>query len=229
MKRFVLLAIPLLTILLLLAGCSSQESFRIQSLAKSEIDTVADTHLQTAESLMVALTRKLYARNPRELAKTPKVKLEDRITTLFGINRYLQKFDELAGKRSIDAMLLALNDDYQGDRVFALVAGLSTMIRASYENKEEFFMTDQLHEQKLYNSARNIEILAWRLQSRRNARSEPLLLTNATGRTVNLSFERLYGKLIANQDMMANLMSQKNQRAIRKTVQTIGRIAFLPI
>jgi hypothetical protein len=72
------------------------------------------------------------------------------------------------------------------------------MIFLSYNGKTEFYLTDNLNAQKLYNSARNIEIAAWKLADARDARGEPLLVSNkASGDVVNLSFEREFGKMIA--------------------------------
>ncbi len=189
---------------------------------------VADSHLQTVESLLEQLTKKLYARNPRELKKQPTYLLENRLNILHGANRHNQTYDELNNLRGTDAIQLALDKRFQGDRVFALMAGLTSMILESYNNQEEFFINDSLDEQKLYNSARNIEILLWKLRQQSLA-DETLLLTNATGDEVNLSFERLFGKLIATQDMIAHLVAQRNQRTIRTAVHTAGRLVFLPI
>ncbi|MRI33664.1 hypothetical protein EOPP23_11775 [Endozoicomonas sp. OPT23] len=213
---------------LTLTGCSSKNSFRVESLAKSEIDMVSDLHLKTADQLLKELTVKLYARNPRELEKNS-FSVEYRVKQLFGTYRLLESSPELNGSIGSDAILLSLDSQFSGDRVFALMFGLTGMIHASYNNKEEFFITDSLDEQKLHNSARNIEILLWRLKQANDENHSPLILTNGTGSEINLSFERLFGKLIANQDMMAQLISRKNHRAIRNAVHTIGSFVFLPI
>ena len=84
---------------------------------------------------------------------------------LFNERRNLS-FPQLDGRVGTDAMLLALDENYTGDRVFALMTGLVSMIRTSYGNKAEFYMLDDLEPQALYNSARNIEILVWRLKQK---------------------------------------------------------------
>ena len=104
------------------------------------------------------------------------------------------------------------------------------MIFLSYNAKTEFYLTDSLDAQKLYNSARNIEIAAWKLSNARDARGEPLILSNeASGEVLNLSFEREFGKMIAYQDIMAEVAAQRTNRTIRRVVQTVAAMAFLPI
>ena len=100
----------------------------------------------------------------------------------------------------------------------------------SYNGKTEFYLTDSLDPQKLYNSARNIEIAAWKLAHARDARGEPLLLSNEmAGDARNLSFEREFGKMIAYQDVMAQIAAQRTNRVIRRVVQTLATAVFLPI
>jgi hypothetical protein len=43
------------------------------------------------------------------------------------------------------------------------------MLNAAFEEKTEFFMLDELDPQKIYNSARNLEIAAWKLANARDA------------------------------------------------------------
>ena len=128
-----------------------------------------------------------------------------------------------------DAMLLAFDAHYQGDRVFALGVGLRGMLYKAYGEKSELFLLDSLDPQKLYNSARNIEIIAWRLAHKRGAKGRLLLLTNSTNGTINLSFERLFGKMIANQDMISEIIAAGANRTINKIVHSIAQAVFLPV
>ena len=114
--------------------------------------------------------------------------------------------------------------------VGAVLVGLASMVFLSYNGKTEFYLTDALDAQKLYNSARNIEIAAWKLANARGARGEPLLLSNEmVGDVRNLSFEREFGKMIAYQDVMARIAAQRTNRLIRRVVQTLATAVFLPI
>ncbi|WP_263081210.1 hypothetical protein [Endozoicomonas sp. Mp262] len=220
--------VGLLVSALFLTGCRSATEFDVQSLAKTDIDMVADANILAIENLLQELTVKLYSRNPRELRKIPGQSLEDRQQQLF-LTASTFAFEELGYQRSVDAMLLAFDPEFEGDRVFALMVGLTTMLDDAYDNQREFFITSKLDQQKLYNSARNIEVLIWRLNQRRDEKGGLYLLTNATSGAINLSFERLFGKLIARQDMMATLVAQKTNRTINRVVQGLATMAFVPI
>ncbi len=215
-----------------LSACATQPNqggFRIQQLAKSDIDFVVDSHIRAQESHLRALAIKLYKRNPAELGKQPGKTLNARLEQLFGRPGELI-FDELGGRQSVEAMLLGFDDQYTGDRVFAIMAGLTDMTRRSYNYKREFFMFDELDQQKLYNSARNIEVLVWRLGQRRNPQGQLYLLTNELNEEAsNLSFERLFGKMIALQDMLAQITADKTNRSITKVIQNTATMVFLPI
>ena len=109
--------------------------------------------------------------------------------------------------------------------------GLHGMIKASYNYKESFYITDKkLNPQKLYNSARNIEVLIWRLSNTFNSNGKILLITNTFNKDKkNLSFERLFGKLIANQDILSKSIASQEGRIIQKFAKRIASAIFLPI
>ncbi len=217
----------LLCLLLVLAGCAGQE-FRLQNFAKTDIDMVADQHQRAVEELLKELTVKLYKRNPRYLKLMPGSTIEKRTSQIFNAPGQLQ-FSEV-GVSGTDAIELALNGSYTGDRVFALMVGLTDMIRRSYGYQSEFFMFTELDEQQLYLSARNLEIALWRLYSHRDERGNPLILTNSrNGERHNLSYERLFGKLIALQDMLGTIVAGKNQRVIKTVAQNVATMAFFPL
>ena len=104
------------------------------------------------------------------------------------------------------------------------------MLMSSYEYKTEFYLLDSLDGQKLYNSARNIEITAWKLGHDVDTNGELFLYTNSLpGEPVNLSYERIFGKLIATQDNLALIIADKNNRTIKKVIQSMASAIFLPI
>lgn len=196
-------------------------------MAKSDASLVYEVHQQQAIVLLRELTVKLYKRNPNQLPG--RFTINERLESLFEVPDFLE-FKECGGAIETELMEQVLATEFQGDRVFCLMAGLLGMIRHSFSYKTEFFVTASLDEQKLYKSARNIERLAWRLRTIPEGRSAPLLLTNSTdSKPVNLSFERLFGKLIAQQDMLALIVAGKNKRAINYIVRQIGSFFFLPL
>ena len=214
--------------LLSVLGCSASSEFHIKDLAKTDIDDVSEIHLNQVTDLLRQLTKKLYKKNPYELKKVRGQTIESRIDQIFTCPAD-RKYKELSFKESTDAILLGFEPEFEGDRVFALMYGAYTMIHKAYNNRCEFFMLDVLDEQNLYNSARNIEILVWRLNTRRTADGHPIILTNSLdGEVRNLSYERIFGKLISLQDTMALVVSNRTGRMIKEAVQIAG-MAFLPI
>jgi hypothetical protein len=104
------------------------------------------------------------------------------------------------------------------------------MVHAAFNEKTEFFMTDELDAQKLYNAARNFEIADWKLSQTRDAKNEPILLSNEmTAGAANLSFEREFGKIIGSLDVLAGIIAEKGQRTLFKLLQSIATAMFLPV
>jgi hypothetical protein len=193
------------------------------------MDVVGDTHLNQAVSLLKTLTEKLYHMNSKFLLKIPGATIEDRISQIFQCPPPpFPGGQDLSGWA--DMIQLGFDPNYTGDRVFAVMLGLYTMIHESYSGNCELFIVDFLDPQDLYNSARNIEILVWRLSNKRDVYGNLFLETNQCGGPVqNLSFERLFGKLIALQDTMAHLEASRNRRIITRTVQQTASMVFLPV
>ncbi|MGH8120569.1 MAG: hypothetical protein ACRESK_08145 [Gammaproteobacteria bacterium] len=206
-----------------------KKSFTVKSLAKSDIDGVLDIHVQEIRSYLRELMVKLYKRNPRELEKSGYPDPEKNIARVFD-EQHNWKFEELQNKKSTDAIQLAFDQSYEGDRVFAFSVGLTSMIMAAYGNKTEFYMLDKVEPQKLYNSARNVEIAVWKLEHDVDIGGQLFLYTNSLpGEEVNLSYERLFGKIIATQDNIAVIIADSTNRVIKKVIQQAAMAAFLPI
>ena len=50
-----------------------------------------------------------------------------------------------------------------------------------------------------------------------------------SGTVHNLSFEREFGKIIAEQDTMAKIVAEKTNRSIAHVIQTLATVVFLPL
>ena len=222
----------------LVAGCAqttevrqSVPAFEPKQLGKMDIDRVADIHRREVFVSLRLLADKLYRRNPKEWQKGGYASREAALDHLLD-PRTGWRLPALGGRRGTDAVLLALSADYAGDRVAAFVAGLGDMLNVAFAEKNEFFMFDSLDPQKLYNSARNLEIAAWKLAAARDAAGQPLLLSNESAtaqQPANLSFEREFGKMIANLDLLAIALAERGQRTIARTSQSIATAVFLPV
>lgn len=213
------------SLMLLVGACASYE---VKNLAKTDIDLVADEVIIGTRDLVHDLTIKLYLRNPAQLRKTPGMTIERRLAML-RVNERELVFPELQGRQGIDAMDLAFDSGFHGDRVFALVAGLADMLRQSYGYKPEMYMLDQLNAEALATSARNVEVLVWKLKQTRRSDGRPYLITHERNGVVdNLSFERLFGKLIALQDLLAKVAADADDRLITTAVHTASTV-FIPL
>lgn len=233
-------ALAALCLSALLAGCAgslhdqrrnapAERAFQVADLAKSDIDQVVEIDLDHSMASLRLLMEKLYRRNPRELHKNPGATIDGMIRRAFDPSAGW-RFAELGDLHGTDALLLAFRPDYAGDRVFAFIAGLGGMLHRAYNGQREFFLFDRLDPQNLYNAARNIEIAAWKLANARDADGNLLLLSNALDASgQNLSFERELGKLIGYQDLLARVIAQRSNRALRFVVQNAASAVFLPI
>ncbi len=202
----------------------------VNQLAKTDFDRLADVELdENTQSLRTIMT-KLYKRNPRELHKSTPDPAEKMVDWVFdGELQHHWQFKEIANKQGTDAIFLAFDANYQGDRVLPFIVGLQTMLAKAHDNKKEFYLTDSLDPQRLYNVARNIEIAAWKLSTSRDADGKLFLLTNEINALErNLSFEREFGKMIGRTDLYATALAEKSQRLISRALQSLATAVFLP-
>lgn len=217
--------VTLVVVVLLLSGCGGYE---IKNLAKSDIALVTDEFIAETRTLVRDLMVKLYRRNPDQLTRGSGTSIDARLRQIRDTSGPLA-FSELGLAEELDALELAFDPAFEGDRVFALIAGLGGMLRLAYGYDQEAFIFNSLDPQILETSARNTEILLWRLSNNRRSDGRHWLITNEyRGDVDNLSFERLFGKLIALQDMMARIASDASDRTITKVMHTATSI-FIPL
>lgn len=200
----------------------------LSQLGKSDLDRMADVEMRENTQSLRLLMIKLYKRNPHELKKSTSGTLDEMVDWVFegGHGWRLKKINEAQGT---DAIQMAFLPEYQGDRVLPLIVGLQTMLIKAHGGKSEFYMTDSLDPQNIYNAARNVEIAAWKLSNARDAQGQLYLLTNELrDHERNLSFEREFGKIVGRLDLYAVTLSEKSQRFISRVVQNLATALFLP-
>ena len=225
MYIFTMRTVLIFALHLALMGCAGYE---LRNLAKSDIDMVADEFIDESRRLVQDLTVKLYKRNPRELGKNPGMTIDMRLSQLRAKPGPLI-FVELGGKQEVAALELVFDPLYKGDRVFAMVVGLGGMLRYAYGYNSELFLFDSLKPDRLMASAHNVEVLLWRLKNSRRSDNNHFLITSEyRGVTDNLSFERLFGKLIVLQEMMARIAGDASHRYVNKAVHTASSV-FMPL
>lgn len=199
-------------------------------LVKNDLDRMADVELEeNTQSLRILMT-KLYKRNPNQLAKSTPDPIEKMVDWVFdGELQHHYEFKEIHNKQGTEAIFLAFDANYQGDRVLPFIVGIHTMLLKAHGNKKEFYLTDKIDPQSIYNVARNIEIAAWKLSTSRDANGNLYLLSNELNTTDrNLSFEREFGKMIGRTDLYAIALAEKSQRLISRVMQSLATAVFLP-
>lgn len=221
---------------LMLTGCATELDRRgrsetrvdVKYLAKTEIDRIADTNRSEVVDGLLLIADKLYKRNPKEWRKGGQASREAALDKLR--RRQFHSWPELGGRREGQAAALAFTEAYEGDRVAALVFGLLTMVDAAYEHKQEFYILDGLHEMKLFNCARNMEVAIWKLAMDRTAAGELFLLSNELDPSNrNLSFEREFGRLTGLLDFMAKVVADRNGRTLSRLTHSVVSSIFLPV
>jgi hypothetical protein len=218
----------LLLAVLGLSACASNGGFAPGQLVKTDIDRVVEAHRKEVFASLKLLAEKLYKRNPREWKKDGHGSAEAAVDRLFD-PQLAWRLPMLEGRRGVEAVVAAFREDFRGDRVAALVGGLGGMLDAAFEGRTEFFVLDDVDPQKLYNSARNVEIAVWKLGHARDAEGNLLLLTNEMTPAQNLSFEREFGKIIGHLDLLSKIVADKTNRTIVKMVQNLATAIFLPV
>jgi hypothetical protein len=172
---------------------------------------------------------KLYKINPKYINKNEKFDSVSQVIIDIFKEVDINKIDK-TGKNNIDYILKGFDKNFTGDRIYYISKGLYGMINASYNYKKKFYLTDaKLDAQKLMNTATNIETLVWRLSNTRNGNSLLIKTNNMQENKMNLSFERLFGKLINNQENMAKIISSQQGRVLQKAAKGIVSSIFLPI
>ncbi len=191
---------------------------------------MADVELAENTQSLRNLMLKLYKRNPNQLAKSTSDNAEKMTEWVFENElQHHWQFKEIINKQGTDAIFLAFDANYQNDRVLPFIVGLQTMLAKAHGNKTEFYLTDKIEPQNIYNVARNIEIAAWKLSNARDAEGNLYLLTNEiSDKDRNLSFEREFGKMIGRTDLYAIALAEKSQRLISRVIQSIATAVFLP-
>ncbi|WP_228276215.1 hypothetical protein [Neopusillimonas aestuarii] len=229
-----------LVINLILGGCTainnpngkgpSNEDMTFDQMVQTDFNrTVTIAMRDNLDSLKV-LTEKLYRRNPNQWRKTTAENIEEAIKRSNTAIDARTPPSALRGLSDIQILSVSLDPTYPGDRVAAFVYGLADTIIRAHNGKTRFYVTDSIDAQHVFNAARNVEIAAWLLATRKDKHNQPLLLANEIGPDgTNLSFEREFGQIIGRLDLIANLMDENLRRVGINYVQGLLFFNFLPV
>lgn len=198
-------------------------------LGKTDFDRMADHEIRENIQSLRTLMIKLYKRNPSELKKSTSDDAEKMVNWVFNGNHNFN-FEAINNLQGTDAIYLAFNQEYKGDRVLPFIVGIYTMLIKAHGGKKEFYLFDSVDPQLLYNASRNIETAVWKLSNAKDVSGKPFLLTNElTEKENNLSFEREFGKIIGRTDFLAFTLSEKTERSITRVIQNLVTGVFIPI
>jgi len=200
----------------------------INQFGKTDFDRMADLEIRENIESLKTLALKFYKRNPNQLKKSTTDDAEKMVNWIFS-GDHEDNFESLQNKKDTEALNFVFDDSFEGDRVLALIIGLKTMMLQAHGNKIDFYMFDSLNPQNIYTVARNIEVVVWKLSSKKDLNGNPFLITNTlTESESNLSFEREFGKMIGRTDYFAFTISEKTERTITRAVQSVSTRIFLP-
>ncbi len=205
-----------------------QDRSSYHQLGKNDFDRMTDMEIrENTESLRI-LMLKLYKRNPHELQKSTSDPAEKMVDWVFdGETQHHFKFDTINNLQGTDAIFLAFKPEYTGDRVLPFIVGMQTMLLKAHGGKTDFYLTDSIDPQNIYNMARNIEICAWKLANARDENGVLYLISNQINdQDRNLSFEREFGKMIGRTDFYAIALAEKSQRLITRVMQNLATALF---
>ncbi|MDA9913726.1 hypothetical protein N9D56_02295 [Methylophilaceae bacterium] len=210
------------------SATSQYDKSSVNQFAKTDFDRMADLEIRENMESLKILALKFYKRNPSQLKKSTQDNAEKMVNWIFH-GDHNNEFEQLQNKKDVECLNLVFDESFNGDRVLALVIGLKTMLLESHGNKTDFYLFDKLDPQNIYNVARNIEVVVWKLSTKKMENGEPFLISNSiSGNEQNLSFEREFGKIIGRSDYFAYTLSEKTERTITRALQSVSTRLFLP-
>ena len=200
---------------------------------QSDVNRMATLSIQANLQSLYLLMDKLYRRNPQEWRKGG---FDSRDQAMKAVKEAIEKAEpwpDLMDQRDIDGMSMALAPEFAGDRVAAFTWATADMLITAYGGRTTLYMIHGLDAQTVFNASRNLEVANWMLTHRKLANGQPMLLTNEINANErNLSFEREFGKMIARNDLMSEVVSEKYRRAVIGYVQGLAGgslFQFLPV
>lgn len=168
-------------------------------------------HSNVLRQLMLSL----YQANPKELKKSTQVSAEEMVQWTFE-GPFGWKFDGVRHLQELDALNLAVDANFPGDRVLALITGLHTSLIRAYGGKNEYDFSGEINPQHLYNTARNIEIASIKITELNQAqlgKSRQVLVLSDNEKPIELTQQ--LSALIHQVDADANQFAEQKQQTIQ--------------
>ncbi|RZI65022.1 MAG: hypothetical protein EOP79_12965 [Variovorax sp.] len=202
-----------------LAGCAATrsteraEDYDGREWMQSSANRIANLALRDNLQSIRRVQQSLYRRNPREWRKNAST-ADDAIQRTWDAIMQAKALPALGGKGGIEAVRLAFEPAYAGDRIAALVYGWASMLKEANGDTWAQTMVDGVNAENSYRAARNMEISLWLIGSKTGADGQPLLLaTEISDRGRNLVVDRELSKIVARLDLLAAQADEKYRRA----------------
>lgn len=213
---------------LLISGCAVPVKAppEVRNLAKSDTAFFVEAVRSQLDQSLQELLIKLYKRNPVHLPDG--MRAETRVEQLKSPRLNLQEF----GNSQPDELIrMAFEPEFTGDRVYAFVAGLQSMVNHAFDHRREFLLLDDLPTaQFIYNSARNVETAAYLLRTRQTTDGNPYILADGyAGDVLNASYSQILGEMIGLQDALSVALAKKDQRTLNAVARGVASTLFLPV
>jgi hypothetical protein len=198
----------------------------VKNLAKSDTAFFVEAVRTELDQSLSLLLVKLYRRNPIQLP--PNTTIEVRVEQLKAPRLNLQEF---GSPKPDELVRMAFHPDFTGDRVYAFVGGLQSMVNHAFDHRREFLLLDDLPTaQFIYNSARNVETAAYLLRTQRTQDGKPYLYADGMqDQILNASYSQLMGEMIGLQDALSTALAKKDQRTLNAVARGAASIVFLPV
>ncbi|WP_241660728.1 hypothetical protein [Variovorax guangxiensis] len=202
-----------------LAGCAATrsteraEDYDGREWMQSSANRIANLALRDNLQSIRRVQQSLYRRNPREWRKNAST-ADDAIQRTWDAIMQAKALPALGGKGGIEAVRLAFEPAYAGDRIAALVYGWASMLKEANGDTWAQTMVDGVNAENSYRAARNMEISLWLIGSKTGTDGQPLLLaTEISDRGRNLVVDRELSKIVARLDLLAAQADEKYRRA----------------
>lgn len=196
----------------------------IKNLSKTDIDFVMDAHLQQTKQSLQHFMSTLYLLNPDQLALSVGSTASERVGRILPDTPYRDLlFAELDSARNVEAMLLAFDPLFGGDRIFALLVGITSQMRTAYNHENEFFLPDTLNPQNIANFGMNLEIVRGRLAH--DPSGQPILVL----RDERVDAMRHLDQLIGQIHVFNTVLASREARTKRSIVHAATTVTLLPV
>lgn len=198
-------------------------------LLQTDANRIATIAMRNNLYSLYILLDKFYKRNPKQWRKIANSSKEAKNIVYQSIEQN-KPFPGLNNKNSIDALYIALDPDFTGDRVGALIYGMATMIIIAHGNHTKFYISDIVNGEHVFNAARNVDIVQWMLKQRKDHKGNPLLVSNEiSDNSYNLSFAKELAKITARLDLVAAVLDERYRRVGVNYVHNLLFLTFFPV